>query len=169
MRNHYKAVLLFVMALILLSGCSASFKEEQDEALLAVEKAFTEKPKETNKDNKDISYYLPFGFEVEDETPNNIILKNGAKTYILFYNLHENNGSDVVLDATLQQKKYDVKEQFQEGEKLGFFLVKKGDNKVNEVTVGIGGVKVTGEVKTNSMTTEAETMMQIVNSVQFNK
>lgn len=169
MRNHYKAVLLFVMALILLSGCSASFKEEQGEALLAVEKAFTEKPKETNKDNKDISYYLPFGFEVEDETPNNIILKNGAKTYILFYNLHENNGSDVVLDATLQQKKYDVKEQFQEGEKLGFFLVKKGDNKVNEVTVGIGGVKVTGEVKTNSMTTEAETMMQIVNSVQFNK
>jgi hypothetical protein len=167
MIKHYKVALLLVTAIFLLGACSASFDKEQKEAQLAVEEAFKEKPKETNHKNKEIKYYLPFGYEIEEETPNNIILKNGSKTYILFYNQHENEKSKVVFNATIKQNDYDVKETFEEDGKFGFYLVKKIDDKMNEVTVGIGGVKVTGEVRTTSLETEAALMMTIANGVKL--
>lgn len=169
MNYHHKAFSLFVIILILLSGCSATFEEKQKEAFDAVKTSFEKSPAETNKSNEDIQYYLPFGFEIKEETPNNIILKNGSKTYILFYNLQEDAVSEVVLNATLQQKKYDVMEELHGQEKLGFFLVKENNKQSNEVTVGIGGVKITSEVKTKGLKSEAEIMMKIVNSVQYNK
>lgn len=169
MNHHYKAFSLFVIILILLSGCSASFEEKSDEAFAAVKTSFEESPAETNKSNEDIQYYLPFGFEIKEETPNNIILKNGSKTYILFYNLQEDAVSEVVLNATLQQKEYEVMEELQGQEKFGYFLVKNTSKQSNEVTVGVGGVKITSEVKTKALKSEAEIMMKIVNSVQYNK
>lgn len=169
MNHTYKTFSFLMIALILLSGCSASFEEKQQEAMLAVEEAFKEQPADTNKSNEDIRYYLPFGFEIKEEAPNNIILKNGAKNYILFYNLQEDAGSEVVLNATLQQKEYDVKERFEGEDKLGYFLIKKNSEISNEVTVGLGGVKVTSEVKTKSLKSEVELMMKIANSVQYNE
>ncbi|MDF1508685.1 hypothetical protein PZE06_10830 [Robertmurraya sp. DFI.2.37] len=167
MKNHDKALLLFVMALIFLAGCSASFEEEQAKASGAVEEAFKGAANKRNHENKEIEYNLPFGFEVKEETANNIILKNGAKTYILFYNLQEDASSVVVLNATLQQKEFDLDERFTEEGKLGYLLVKRLSEKENEVTVGIGGVKITSEVKTKNLAAEAEAMMHIVNSVHF--
>lgn len=167
MRRFHRIAMLLVLALFLMGGCSSSFEEEKDAARVEVEKVFQKAPKEANKENEDTRYYLPFGYEIEKETPNNIIFKNGTKTYILFYNLQEDAKSKVVLDATLQQKEFDVKEQFKHGDKLGYLLVKKNSNQLNEVITGIGGVKLTSEVKTNNLKSEAEIMMQIVNSVQF--
>jgi hypothetical protein len=155
------------MALIFLAGCSASFEEEQAKASGAVEEAFKGAANKRNHENKEIEYNLPFGFEVKEETANNIILKNGAKTYILFYNLQEDASSVVVLNATLQQKEFDLDERFTEEGKLGYLLVKRLSEKENEVTVGIGGVKITSEVKTKNLAAEAEAMMHIVNSVHF--
>lgn len=169
MKAYCKAMLLLLTALLIMSGCSSSLKKEQDEALTAVEEAFKTSPRESNNENKDIKYCLPFGFEIVEETANNIILKNGPKNYILFYNLQEDAQSKVVLDATLQHKEFEVAEQFQQENKLGYFLVNKISDEINEVTVGIGGIKLTGEVKTKSLKSEAETMMTIVNSVVINK
>lgn len=165
MKKRSSAFLLFVIVIFLLGGCSASFEEEISEALIAVENDFNESPKEANNENKDIQYYLPFGFELEEESPNNLILKNGSKTYILFYNLQEGPNSEVVLHATLQQKEFNVDKRFTDKEKLGYFLVKKLNDSENELTVGIGGVKVTSEVKTKNLKSEAEYMMRIANSV----
>lgn len=167
--NPLKGFLPLFLVLIFLSGCSSSFDEIQKEVQTAVKEAFQEKPKEPNQKNKDIEYYLPFGFEVVEETPNNIILKNGAKRYILFYNQQEDASSDVVLKATTEQKKYDVKDTFESDGKLGYLLIKKIDKKVNECTIGIGGVKVTSKVKTSSLKNEAVYMMKIANSVKIRK
>ncbi|PLR79138.1 hypothetical protein CU633_01865 [Bacillus sp. V3-13] len=169
MRKHYKATLLLVIAVFLLGACSASLKEEQKAAEAAVEKALHGDAKKTNKKNDDIRYYLPFGMEIEDEAENNIVLKNGAKTYLLFYNQHEGNNSQVVYEATAQQLKYDVKKTFANDDRFGFLLIKKLDNNKNEVTIGLGGVKITSEVKTRSLKSETEIMAQIVRSVQFNE
>lgn len=169
MFKTYKLYLaLMIIGILAISGCSSSFQTAIDEALVAVEEEFQAEQKEVNRESKEIDYYLPFGYEVEEETPNNIILKNGAKTYILFYNPQEDESSDIVLQATTQQKDFDITETFEENERLGFFLVRKMNEDLNEVTVGIGGVKVTGEVKTRSLKSEARAMMTIVNSVQVN-
>lgn len=168
--NPLKGLLPFFMIFIfLLAGCSGSFDEVQKEAQKAVKEVFQEQPKDPNQNNKDIEYYLPFGYEVVEENPNNIILKNGAKRYILFYNQHEDENSDVVLKTTTEQKNFDVQETFKSEGKLGYFLLKKGDNKVNELTIGIGGVKITSEVKSSSLKNEAVNMMKIANSVKMKK
>lgn len=166
MKNGYKVLLLLTTFLFLLSACSKNFDTEQKEAQLAAEKAFQEDPEEANQSDEFIEYYLPFGFEIVEANPNNILLKNGSKNYILFYNQQEEANSEVVYNATVQQIEYDINKTFKDKDKFGFMLLKKLDDDTNELTVGFGGVKVTSEVKTSNLKTEASTMMTIANSVK---
>lgn len=131
---------------------------------------FDEKGKKPNKKSGNIRVYLPFGFEIQDETANNIILKNGSKTYILFVNPQEESSSEVVYQATVDQyKNLDTNEKFTKGDKFGFLTIKQLEDDMNELTVGIGGTKITTQTKTTSLNEEAKAMMQIVNSVTFEK
>lgn len=161
-----RLAVLLLLATFLLFGCQASFDDQKEESIKAVQKQMNEKPKETNKEAQDIEFYLPFGYEIDEESPNNVILKNGSKTYILFYNQFENQQSDVVYKSTLNQhEKYEIDQKWEDKENFGFFLVEKLDNDLNELIVGIGGVKLTSEVKTSNLATEAAQMMEIVHSV----
>lgn len=168
MRNHSKMTLLLFIALLLLTACSASIKEEQKAALETVKETFNKEPKAANNKNQDIEFYLPFGFEVKEETPNNIILKNGSKTYILFYNQHEAPDSKVVYETTLKLGEYDLNETFTNKERLGYFLINHLEKDKNELIVGVGGVKITTEAKTKGLSAEATAMIDIVNSVKIN-
>lgn len=163
-----RLVILFLLSIFLLSGCQASFKEQKNEAIKAVQEQLKEKPKKTNKEAEDIKFYLPFGFEIDEKSPNNIILKNGSKRYILFYNQHENQQSDVVYKSTLNQhEKFEANKKWNEKDQFGYFLVDNlKDDNLNELIVGIGGVKLTSEVKTGKLATEAAQMMEIVHSVK---
>jgi hypothetical protein len=164
-----RLVLSFLFALILMVGCSTSVDEKRDETIKAVQEQLNKDPKDPNKKTEEIEYYLPFGFEIEEESPNNIILKNGSKTYILFYNQQENVLSDVVYKSTLNRHdKFEIDQKWPEKDSFGYLLVSSLDEKdMNELIVGIGGVKITSEVKTGSLTTEAAQMMEIVHSVQL--
>ncbi|MDZ5472562.1 hypothetical protein SM124_12450 [Bacillus sp. 31A1R] len=162
----FKLTLFYIVALLIVSGCQASFDKEQSETKIAVEEAFKSNPKETNNKNNDIEFYLPFGYEIEDETPNNMIMKNGSKAYILFYNQQEQQNSKVVYTSTLKQKEFEVDETFEKDNRFGFMLIKKMENDLNELTVGIGGVKISAEVKTKNLASEAAAMMDIVRSVK---
>jgi len=160
---------MFILFIFILSACShASFKSESKTAEKSVKAAFEEKAKKPNKKSGNIEFYVPFGYEIKDKTPNNIILKNGSKTYILFVNPKEDSSSEVVYQATIDQyKNWDAKEKFTGDERFGFLAIKQAEKNLNEVTVGVGGAKMTTQVKTSSMAEEAETMMQIVRSVQY--
>ncbi len=168
MRNHSKMSLLLFIVLLLLTACSnSSIKEEQKAALDTVKETFTQKPKAANNKNQDIEFYLPFGFELKEETPNNIILKNGSKTYILFYNQHEAPNSKVVYETTLKLGEYDLNETFTNNDRLGYLLINQLEKDKNELIVGVGGVKITTETKTKGLSTEAAAMIEIVNSVKM--
>ncbi|MCS0671133.1 hypothetical protein [Cytobacillus firmus] len=167
MHKRFTAALLLFISFILLSACSASLEEEQTAAKNAAEEAFNLSPEKTNHEFEDIEYYLPFGYEVEEESPNNIILKNGSKRYILFYNQHEGPDSKVVYDATLKQKdEYEVKETFTKDGHNGFLLINRGKKDEHELVVGIGGVKLSTQAATRNLSSEAAAMMEIANSVQ---
>jgi hypothetical protein len=157
--------LLVLITVLLLSSCSGSLEDELKETSEAVESEFTSEPKEANHSNEDIEYHLPFGVKKEKETPNNILLENGSKTYILFYNQHEDSGSKVIYESTLKQHdEWDYQITFEEGQKFGYLLVKQMDEDVFQVVTGIGGVKVTTE--TNKIKADATTMMSIAKSVK---
>ncbi|MGZ4161344.1 MAG: hypothetical protein ACXVNF_11205 [Neobacillus sp.] len=165
----FKAIIIFMISILLLSACgNSSLKEESKATAKTVKAALNEKAKKPNKKSGKIHYYLPFGYEVKDETQNNIILKNGSKTYILFQNPQENATSDVVYKASVAQyKKIDTNEKFTKNNKLGFLIIKHLNDDINELTVGIGGAKITTQAKTSSLKTEAKDMMEIVNSVTY--
>jgi hypothetical protein len=169
--KFFKTIFILTLVVFFLSACGkSSFKEESKEATTTVKEALNEKAKKPNKKSNGIHFYLPFGYEIEDESPNNIIFKNGSKTYILFNNPQENAESEVVYKATVAQyKELDVNEQFKKNEHHGFLIIKHLDDDLNELTVGIGGTKLTTQVKTSSMKTEAKVMTQIVQSVKNEK
>ena len=167
MKKHSKAIFLLLFAVLVLSACSASLKEEQNTALEKARELFKSDPKKTNHKNDDIEFYLPFGYEVKEEKPNNVILKNGSKTFILFYNQHEDRSSKVVYEATLNQDKYEINETFSENGRFGYVLINQIDKELNELVIGVGGVKITTEVKTKSLSTEAAAMIEIANSVKM--
>ena len=156
---------LIIVGLFLLSACSASFSEQKAEIKKEVASTFESQPEKTNNSAKDIEYYLPSSFKVEEETSNNVLLKDGSKTYILFYNQHEKEDSKVVYESTVkQQKEWDANETFSKDGKFGYMLVKKLKEDHYQLIVGIGGVKLTTE--TENVREEAEAMMQIANSVK---
>ncbi|MFT9599976.1 hypothetical protein [Mesobacillus sp.] len=157
---------LIIVGLFLLSACSASFSEQKAEIKKDVASTFESQPEKTNNSTKDIDYYLPTDFKVEKETPNNVLLKDGSKTYILFYNQHEKEDSKVVYDSTVkQQKEWDANETFSKDGKFGYMLVKELKEDHYQLIVGIGGVKLTTE--TENVREDAEAMMQIANSVKI--
>lgn len=167
MTRLVKGALLLMATVLLLSACSANVKEEQKLTNDKVVAVFNAAPKKANKKNKDIEFYLPFGYEINEETTNNLMLKNGAKTYILFYNQQEGTNSEIVYNATIStEQKFQYNKTFKKDDQFGYLLIKEFDNNLQEVTVGIGGVKVTTKAKVKSMKTDAEIMMQIAKSVK---
>jgi hypothetical protein len=159
-----KALFIFI-ALVGLSACSASFEEVLEETKTAVEAEFNKEADKTNNSNDDIMYRLPFGVEKEEETPNNILLKNGSRTYILFYNQYEESGSKVVYESTLEQHtEWDANITFEQDGDFGYLLVKQLDEDNYQIVTGVGGVKLTTETK--NLKSDAVTMMEIANSVK---
>ncbi|KKK38445.1 hypothetical protein WQ57_09415 [Mesobacillus campisalis] len=154
-----------LLAAMLLGACSASLEEQQDEIIEAAGTEFASEPEETNHSSQDIDFHLPFGIEKEDETPNNILLKNGSKTYILFYNQHEPADSKVVYESTLKQHAdWDVNRMYEQDGKFGYLLIKELPEESYQVVTGVGGVKVTTETK--NLKSDVPAMMNIANSAK---
>ena len=169
--NHlkfFKTIFICILAILILSSCGKqSLKEASKTAGETVKTTFNEDTKKPNKKSGEFQFYLPFGYEINDKSPNNIILKNGSKTFILFNNPQEDSASEVVYKATVAQYKHlDTNERFKKNNELGFILVKHLKDDLNELTVGIGGTKMTTQTKTSSLAMDTKTMMQIVHSIK---
>lgn len=159
-----------MFAILLISGCNnPSFKEESKAAVNTVKTTFNEKEKQTNKKSGKIHFYLPTGYSIKDQSPNNIILQNGSEIFILFINPQEERTSDVLYKSTVDQyEKLDINETFKNDNKYGFLTIQQlKDDDLNEVTIGVGGAKITTQVKTGKLNEDAKSMMQIVNSVKY--
>lgn len=170
--NFFKTITIFLLSVLLLTACNkATFKEESKTTIKTVQTTFNEKEKKPNKKSGKIHFYLPASYEIKDESPTNIILKKGADTYILFINPQEETSSDVNYKATVDQyKALDTNEKFTHDNKLGFLTIKQlKDDNLNELTIGVGGAKITTQVKTSNLNDDSKDMMEIVNSVKTEK
>jgi hypothetical protein len=171
MSKPFKTIFIFVISACILSACShSSFKEESKATIKTVKETLKEKTKKPNNKSEKLRFYLPFGYEIKDQSPHNIILKDGSKTYILFNNPQEDASSDVVYKASISQyKKLETNETFKGKNSLGYLMIEKLKDDMNEMTIGIGGTKITTQTKTNSLKDKAKEMMQIVKSVKAAK
>ncbi|MDP4085898.1 MAG: hypothetical protein Q8934_14925 [Bacillota bacterium] len=168
MVKNVKVFSLFMLLVLVLSACSnVSINKESKATLKTVKSVFADRVKKPNTSDGLLHFYLPSGYGIKDQTSNNILLKNGSNTYILFNNPEENTLSQVVYKAsTAKYKKLQTIATFHRNKKFGFLLIKHLKDDVNELTVGIGGTKMTTQTSTENLKREAKKMMQIVNSVQ---
>lgn len=172
MRKPFKSIFIIVSSIFLLTACTnSSFKKESHIAKKEVKAAFNnDAVKKPTSKSGNVDFYLPFGFEIKEKFPNNTILQNGSKTYILFINHQESTSSEVVYKATVgKYKNIEVNETFKKQNKFGYVLIHRLRDDNNELTVGIGGRKITTETKTANLKEEAIIMMKIVNSVRIKK
>jgi hypothetical protein len=161
--------ILFI-SLLFLAGCSLSIEDATEKTVSTVEKSFVDKEMEASEESEAFSYYLPIQFSIETETENNIVFTNKKQTYVLFVNPYEPYDSEVVYDSTKSNyENLELDHTMTEDGKLGYILisqVEEEEEEFYEVTVGVGGVKMTTVADTQNMEASAKTMMEIVSSVK---
>jgi hypothetical protein len=160
--------IFFMSLLLLLSGCGNTTIEEQKEKTDgAVKEVFTSSAEKTTDTAGDVSLYLPFGADIEKESPNNIIISKSSNTFILFTNPNEKEDSELLYTMTVKDKNNIVAEgTFQKENRFGYYVIKQlKDNKEYELIVGVGGTKMTTQSTMEDLAENSEMMMKIIRSI----
>lgn len=164
-----KKYMLITVAFLMLFGCSVSESDVLSQSEnTAYEMFVNENTVETNHEAKQFRFYLPSGFEIESESDNNVLITKGKQSYILFVNPLESKESQTVFESTIMNKENNVlKKTFVENNEFGFIYIRSIEGKQYEVSVGVGGVKMTTQTNGKELAESTETMMQIVKSVEY--
>ncbi|WP_338788912.1 hypothetical protein [Metabacillus sp. FJAT-53654] len=160
-------LVLSLLLTFLLLGCTVSDEELTKTTIDNTKQAFKDSPQDTNEHTKLFSYYLPEEFSVKETKKYNVLLEKGNMSYLLFVNENEEANSKVSYDTLVEKyEKPFISETFQDKERFGYLFVNNLEKNTYEVTVGIGGTKLTTEAKANDVSDAAKNMMDIVKSVQ---
>ncbi|MCA1057399.1 hypothetical protein LCL96_00530 [Rossellomorea aquimaris] len=162
-----KTSILFFILMLILAGCSTTIDQEKEETASAVKGAL-DSNESAGEDAGNISFYLPFGAEIEKESPNNIIISKSSDTFILFTNPQEDKDSELLYKMAINDKETLVKHgTFKEDDRLGYYVIKElPDTEEYELTVGVGGTKVTTQSQVKDLADNAEMMMKMAASVK---
>ena len=171
MIRPWKFIFLFLIATLLLVGCSASLDEKTSNGIKAASEAFHAEQKDATDDIEGITLYKPAGFTINEKSDSqNIIMKRNADTYILFINSKEKENSRLFYDllSADQNKKIIAEETFTDDGIFGFAAVIQSDNDKVELITSIGGVKMTTLAKESKIDQELPRMMDVVRSISQN-
>lgn len=161
-------VLLIVLLIVFVSGCTVKSKEDLMSEITQIAKASFEEPKtQTTVKLNNFSLYLPEKFEVVEEGTSNLILQKGEQLYILFQNPLEDSNSHLNYDTAAEEKGYTLLESFEEQDKFGFVMVMPREDEKFELQTGVGGVKLTTITELDNLTEDTEVMMEMANSLLY--
>ncbi|MFC4321121.1 hypothetical protein [Litchfieldia salsa] len=163
-----KGIISYMILIGLLVGCSASVDEVIKETETTTEEAFKADPIEPNQTETTFSYFLPSDMKEETVEENNLILQKGKQLFILFVNPNEEKSSEELYQSTVAQTESDLlNETFKDDKRFGYIKVEEVEEDSYQLSIGIGGVKMTTVTKLNKIEENAEKMMQIVSSVDY--
>lgn len=132
-----------------------------------VQEVFAAKPPEPNQRAGTFRFYLPDTYKITSQKATNILLRENSQTYILFINTNENPNSKVVYNfLKTQYKNQALNKTLTDKKRFGFAIADKLKNNRYEITVGIGGVKLTTEADSSKIPDSAKKMMQIAASLK---
>ncbi|WP_138420659.1 hypothetical protein [Aquibacillus sediminis] len=157
---------LFVVVGIFLAGCNQSEDEVFTDTKEIAETMFNQQDVETNTELEHFTLFIPSGFEVVEETTNNVTLEKGDQPYILFYNPLESTKSELNYQKAADSGAYILLEAFEDDERFGYLGVRSEDD-VYVLEVGVGRVKITTRTKLKSIDDNTEQMMKMANSIAY--
>ena len=160
-------LVLSLLVTLIVAGCTISDKALKKTTLDETKQAFESTPKKINENTELFSYYLPEGFTIKKTDEFNVLLEKGKQSYILFVNEREPSTSKVSYETLAEQSTDPFMSQtFEDHNRFGYLFVNRLERNKFEVTVGLGGTKVTTESKANDVSADAKNMVDIVTSVQ---
>lgn len=163
-----KSIRILCVAACVTTGCS--YEDHSNKAKEAAETVFLDASLKPDYQTETIKLYLPEDFIVAEESENNFILEKSGNPYILFVNPHENRKSRTLYTTVKQLNDKDIElANFEDQESFGFIAIRDLDEKKYEVSVGVGGVKLTTETSEKKLSDEAAQMMTIVDSITQKK
>ncbi|WP_102345245.1 hypothetical protein [Bacillus sp. Marseille-P3661] len=162
-----KRLPVIFLLIAILTGCGTSQQEAVQQSKIVVEETFNAETIEPNQNAKGFTYYLPDDFDVESELDNNLILTRGKDEYILFVNPLEDPNSQEIFE-TLKNNEETELQSFSNESQFGYISVTSlEDEKLSELIVGIGGIKLTTQTTANNMVDNSKVMMEIVKSIDY--
>lgn len=156
--------------LFTLTGCGKTVEEQIDTGVASAQTVFEENPQQPNKTIGKIQLFVPSGYEVkESEDLNNLIIKQGNSSYILFVNYHEKEDSNLHYELLKKDpsKKIIKEETVELDGAFGFSAVLEYDKEQFELIVSSGGVKMSTISEDKNIDQKLVDMMTIVRSVKI--
>ncbi|MFC4403618.1 hypothetical protein [Gracilibacillus xinjiangensis] len=138
-----------------------------EEAVKIAEEQFQQEKEAATHEVTDFSLYLPEGYEIEEETSNNLLLKQEDQTYILFYNSFENETSQLNYEAIQDSDNQLKLEAFEDDNRFAYISIIEHDGHSYQLQIGVGGVKITTISDMDNLVHDAEQMMKMANSVAY--
>ncbi|MDF2535195.1 MAG: hypothetical protein K0R18_1354 [Bacillales bacterium] len=143
------------------------FINENKHAIEEATKAFQNKRLKSDNNIHGISIFLPQGFKIESEEENNFIVSKGSQQYIVYINPLEKKTSKLLYRNVLDSDaRFVINKTFIDKERFGFMLSENKGKKI-ELTIGVGGFKMTTKTTRTNITADARNMMRIVNSIEI--
>ncbi|RSK28213.1 hypothetical protein EJF36_15700 [Bacillus sp. HMF5848] len=157
-----------IFMITILTGCSLPVDEAAEEAYETFEEIITAEPEETNFENDVLKAYIPKDFTTEEESENNIILSDSSITAVLFVNPHEDLLSQVAYETLMDSEEDPLYvKTMEQDDMFSYIVITEADKSLYDVTVGIGGVKLSTQMKARKITGYADEFATIVRSVTY--
>src|SRR5690606_10620406 len=168
MFRSWKFLFLALLSITVLAACGKTFEEQAIDAIAAAKEAFQLHDQHVNDEVHGVSLYKPAGFTIgEKSDAQNIVMKKGDETFLLFINPNEARDSTLFYDLlTKTDDKDRYEEVFTDDGDFGFAsVVKKGENQV-ELIASVGGIKITTITKDKNIEANMGKMMEVVRSIE---
>ena len=168
MFRFWKFLFLAFLSITVLTACGKTFDEQASGGIAAAKEAFQLHDQHVNDEVHGVSLYKPAGFTIEEKSDaQNIVIKKGDDSFLLFINPNEEKDSRLFYELlTTTEDKERFEEVFTEDGYFGFASVaKKGEDQA-ELIASVGGIKMTTITKINDIEANLGKMMQIVRSIE---
>ena len=143
------------------------FINENKHAIEEAAKAFQNKPLKSDNNIQGISIFLPQGFIIETGDGTNFVVSKGSQRYLIYINRLEKKTSIRLYQNMLDSgARFTINETFKDGYRFGFLLTEKSDDTI-ELTVGLGGFKMTTKTTRSNLAADSRNMMRIINSIEI--
>lgn len=167
--NFISRCLLFLLLAAFLSGCTLSQEDMTEQTIKNVKEVFSGNPPKADQKAGSYRFYLPETYKIDAVRKYNILLLENSQRTILFINQNEKPSSTVAYETIKRQYKHRVLDvQMKDKNRFGYAAADKLKNNRYEITVGIGGIKLTTEADASKIPDSAKKMMMIAASLQRN-
>ena len=162
-----KKILWMVVVLsLLMVACSPSEEEAYSDAKSQVKEAvLADQVKEPNKELENFSLYVPEALNIIEQGPTNVIFQEDDQPYVLFINEFEEPNSQYLYNQLPEEDEVYIS-TIETADAFSYILIQKREENEYELSVGIGGIKMTTMTELDHLSGESERMIEIIRSIE---